>query len=1055
MSRFKTKARAVDLLGEKQIKDDTTAISELFKNSHDADATQAEMSVDTSTNTIVLWDNGHGMSPEEVELKWLTLGTDSKLSVDGKARKSERFARIMMGEKGIGRLAIATLGKQMLMVTRRAGHPYTVVYIHWDVFTNGNLLLEDTAVPVQTVDTVDGLSAVIPRLKQTQVSNLLDAHGELKQAWQGHYEELARRILQDIQGFTLADSIVLPVIKRIESFGQGTAFYVTQPKEDWKALADPAQVSPRLKRKRQNLAVMMSSFINTLRLFEGQSQDTYLDNVYDFYPRILVDGQELVSPEVFTPEDLNKYDYALVGRMVNGRFVGQALIYGREPEQIHLDCTEGIDLREDADCGPFEFRLYFLEGDPKHSHLPKEAHQQFQEKLDRIGGIYVYRDGLRVLPYGTPDFDFLEIELRRSLKAGRYLFSLRRMFGYIAISKEANPKLEDKSSREGLRENAQYEFFRTTLKNLLIWFAVVYLNKEGRRFGYMQDMEERYRRQQAEEELQRRQEQERKEYLQRLEKQVQAGQQSLRKRRQDLERQIEARFPSPGKLSLSLMLRLQGKQETYFELFSLIQDLEHLRAEIRRKISAIDEGIRPSFDPRFALLDEAKELEESYSELLEETRGILFAKLDERWEQTHQFLTAKRDQFLNQIAQQVNTTSGGAFLQGLHAAVQRSSQSVADAKKRAEEQLVREVSARAERYYAQLQSLRYEVDLRKDQTLADWTEPVASAFDSSEQKASDVMRMFDQFVALESSEDLPRLASEIQAGVDSVSQDLARCVELADTHIQRAVTEMAIPSLDVLEQATGLAEDRQLIAVLENRVQEMNSQMEQYRSLVATGLAAEVVSHEFDQQYDLVRQIFNKPAVRAMIQSNEDLARIEHLFKHIEERHRLMSPLYRRTRMYRKRLNLRDVGERMREFFSSHFALYEIEFRNEIEDAFVVYESEPILYPVFINIINNSIYWLLNRQHREILVRSNARKGYLYLEDSGPGIPPDRVEWIFGLFNSTRLDGRGIGLHLVRELLGSRNHLITCVTDGHEKMLNGACFRVQFDPGTVQSTGGQ
>lgn len=38
MSKFKTKARTIELLGRKQIRDFVTALAELIKNSYDADA---------------------------------------------------------------------------------------------------------------------------------------------------------------------------------------------------------------------------------------------------------------------------------------------------------------------------------------------------------------------------------------------------------------------------------------------------------------------------------------------------------------------------------------------------------------------------------------------------------------------------------------------------------------------------------------------------------------------------------------------------------------------------------------------------------------------------------------------------------------------------------------------------------------------------------------------------------------------------------------------------------------------------------------------------------
>ena len=68
--------------------------------------------------------------------------------------------------------------------------------------------------------------------------------------------------------------------------------------------------------------------------------------------------------------------------------------------------------------------------------------------MNRIGGLYIYKDGIRVLPYGNPDYDFVDIELNRTKGAGYYYFSYRRMFGYIDIDAEANRNLNEKAGRE-------------------------------------------------------------------------------------------------------------------------------------------------------------------------------------------------------------------------------------------------------------------------------------------------------------------------------------------------------------------------------------------------------------------------------------------------------------------------------------------------------------------------------------------------------------------------------------------------------------------------------
>ena len=140
MARFRTRARAVDMLGRQQIAGVPTAISELFKNAHDAYADNAIVDYYRSDRLFVLRDDGFGMTPDEYESRWLTLATESKLTSPGSVPMARpgHALRAVMGEKGIGRLAIAAIGPQVLILSRaERGHELgelLVSLIHWSLF---------------------------------------------------------------------------------------------------------------------------------------------------------------------------------------------------------------------------------------------------------------------------------------------------------------------------------------------------------------------------------------------------------------------------------------------------------------------------------------------------------------------------------------------------------------------------------------------------------------------------------------------------------------------------------------------------------------------------------------------------------------------------------------------------------------------------------------------------------------------------------------------------------------------------------------------------------
>jgi len=115
MVTFKARARALDMLGRQQIAGIPTAISELFKNAHDAYADRVVVDYFRPESLLILRDDGVGMSRQDFEERWLTIGTESKLGQYGLALPPidlDKPQRVILGEKGIGRLAIAVLGPQ-------------------------------------------------------------------------------------------------------------------------------------------------------------------------------------------------------------------------------------------------------------------------------------------------------------------------------------------------------------------------------------------------------------------------------------------------------------------------------------------------------------------------------------------------------------------------------------------------------------------------------------------------------------------------------------------------------------------------------------------------------------------------------------------------------------------------------------------------------------------------------------------------------------------------------------------------------------------------------
>jgi hypothetical protein len=111
-----------------------------------------------------------------------------------------------------------------------------------------------------------------------------------------------------------------------------------------------------------------------------------------------------------------------------------------------------------TDCGSFRFGFFVFDLTPQ---APAKYQMDSEEKdIVRDHRIYLYRDGIRVYPYGEPDDDWLKIDMYRGTISAGHFLSNDQVVGFVNITQESNPKLKDKTSREGLIEegNATDDF---------------------------------------------------------------------------------------------------------------------------------------------------------------------------------------------------------------------------------------------------------------------------------------------------------------------------------------------------------------------------------------------------------------------------------------------------------------------------------------------------------------------------------------------------------------------------------------------------------------------
>ena len=93
-------------------------LTEIVANAWDADATRVDIDINPDGHSILIRDNGHGMSVEDLQTKFLTVGYARRLK-EGTDR-TQGLNRPVMGRKGIGKLALFSLANRVEIASRRA-----------------------------------------------------------------------------------------------------------------------------------------------------------------------------------------------------------------------------------------------------------------------------------------------------------------------------------------------------------------------------------------------------------------------------------------------------------------------------------------------------------------------------------------------------------------------------------------------------------------------------------------------------------------------------------------------------------------------------------------------------------------------------------------------------------------------------------------------------------------------------------------------------------------------------------------------------------------------
>ena len=355
-------------------------------------------------NYIQVRDSGHGMSAEDLEEIYLTIGTPHRRIQRSKQSYStapdahkDGTPRPILGEKGLGRLSAMRLGWRLDVSTTTSGEKHrNRLRVDWRKFIDDNLLVEDILIS----PTKNRRAKQNPGSSGTRIRIYA-----LTSPW-------SQQKLRDIAT------------------------------DEFSKLTDPF--------------VPDSRYPINVRYNEKSVSIARFDDILFDHAHASVEAEYTVEED--GPRFVGTVQYRAQDRentFVLDRANLFSIVNPSSPDVLNL-------------LGPFSVRLYWYNRRILSAVEGIGNQRAVRNLVDVwSGGLKVYRDGFRVNPYGSPDDDWLDID-KRALASSGYKVNRRQIIGVVTISSLNNPALVDQTNREGLRDCPEKEVLVHLLQHLIV-----------------------------------------------------------------------------------------------------------------------------------------------------------------------------------------------------------------------------------------------------------------------------------------------------------------------------------------------------------------------------------------------------------------------------------------------------------------------------------------------------------------------------------------------------------------------------------------------------------
>lgn len=411
--QIKPAARLIHTIGSDLIGDPYAALVELVKNSYDADATNVDISFNYSqiekeeALIISVKDNGHGMNFNTVVNKWLVPATDDKL----KRKVSKSGKRVLQGRKGIGRFAASILGQEMTLSTIDEKGEKSEAIIDWRIFKSDEFLENiDLLVEKKQVKASSGTEIIIVAKDENYIDKVIDQNGE-----EIHIKKIDSKL--SYWNKSTLEQLINELRKLITPFEKSLDYGF-----------------------KINLTFENSPF---QEIDEKIEIDTYpIISFYDYRISGSISNNGLakllfennVNPDAVQRENISTIFKLSGNNKYSGNIQIDFRVFDREPEAIDNLINKGL-------VNPVSKNLM--------------GKRQARNLLDEVYGVNIYKNYFRIRPYGNGGIDWIDLDKRR-IQNPTIRISNNQIIGFVTIESEELSGLEEKSARDGLKDNEYF-----------------------------------------------------------------------------------------------------------------------------------------------------------------------------------------------------------------------------------------------------------------------------------------------------------------------------------------------------------------------------------------------------------------------------------------------------------------------------------------------------------------------------------------------------------------------------------------------------------------------